>query len=157
MNNFLEKRISVKTIFIIMAFFITVGSIVLYFTFGGIEEGFQAGLVGIGAAIDYKMGNGVKKSWENKDTILNAINPVMVADSVDTMNDSANIYSDLEKNEGGPVPLPEDELLMFEKNKFSPECCPSSYSNADGCVCASPEQMQYLNERGGNRTLTSEY
>jgi hypothetical protein len=157
MSNFLEKRISVKTLFIIIAFFLIFGSVILYFTFGGITEGFQAGLVGLGAAIDYKMGDGVKKSWENKDTILNTVNPVMNVESVDTVNDSANIYSDLEKNEGGPVPLPEDELLMFDKNKFSPECCPSPYSNSDGCVCASPEQMKYLNERGGNRTLTSEY
>ena len=74
------------------------------------------------------------------------------------LNDSKNIYSDLEKNEGGgPIPLPEDELLFFESTKFSPDCCPTTYSNGDGCVCASPEQMQYLNERGGNRTLTSEY
>jgi hypothetical protein len=64
----------------------------------------------------------------------------------------------LEKNEGGgPIPLPEGELLFFDSTKFSPDCCPSVYSNADGCVCASPEQMKYLNERGGNRTLTSEY
>lgn len=153
-NTFFEKRISVRTLFIIMSFFLFIGTMVLYFAFGGIKEGFHAGLVGIGAAIDYKMGDGVKKSWENKNTILNS-NPYP-GDSKE-ISDSSNIYSALEKNEGGPIPLPEDELLVFDTNKFSPDCCPSPYSNADGCVCASPEQMKYLNERGGNRTLTGEY
>jgi hypothetical protein len=154
MNNFFEKRISVRTLFIVMAFFIVISGTGLYFAFGGIAEGFQAGLVGIGAAIDYKMGDGVKKSWENKNTLLNS-NPILA--DANKMTDSTNIYSDLEKNEGGKVPLPEDELLIFDQNKFSPDCCPSPYSNGDGCVCASPEQMKYLNERGGNRTLTGEY
>ena len=154
-NNFLDKRVSMRTIFTLMVFFLVFSALILYFSFGGIKEGFQAALVGIGAAIDYKMGDGVKKSWENSTTILNSSNPLT---SIDQINDASNIYSNLEKNEGGePLPLPEDELLMFDKNKFSPECCPSPYSNADGCVCASPEQMKYLNERGGNRTLTGEY
>jgi hypothetical protein len=154
-NNFLDKRVSMRTIFTLMVFFLVFSALILYFSFGGIKEGFQAALVGIGAAIDYKMGDGVKKSWENSNTILNSSNPLA---SIDQINDASNIYSNLEKNEGGePLPLPEDELLMFDKNKFSPECCPAPYSNADGCVCASPEQMKYLNERGGNRTLTGEY
>ena len=153
-NNFFEKRISIRTLFLIMIFFFIVAAIVLYFSFGGIKEGFQAGLVGLGAAIDYKMGDGVKKSWENKNTVLNN-NPSPILSK--PVNDSANIYSDLEKNEGGPIPLKEDEMLIFDTNKFSPDCCPSSYSNADGCVCTAPEQMKYLNERGGNRTLTGEY
>ena len=151
-NNFFEKRISVRTLFTIMIFMFILAAIVLYFAFGGIKEGFQAGLVGIGAAIDYKMGDGVKKSWENKNTILNN-NP----SPTDSNNDSANIYSDLEKNEGGSIPLKEDELLIFDSNKFSPDCCPSTYSTGEGCLCASPEQMKYLNERGGNRTLTGEF
>jgi hypothetical protein len=155
MNNFFDKRVSLRTIFIILAFLLIAGGIFLYFAFGGIKEGFQAGLVGLGAAIEYKMGDGVKKSWENTNAIINNSNPLDI--NAEPANDVLNIYADLEKNEGGPIPLPEDELLLFEKNKFSPECCPSPYSNGDGCVCASPEQMQYLNERGGNRTLTSQY
>jgi hypothetical protein len=153
-DTFFEKRISIKTLFLIMIFGLIFGTIFLYFAFGGVKEGFQAGLVGIGAAIDYKMGDGVKKSWENKNTLLNNNPSPMDSKAI---NDSANIYSALEKNEGGPIPLPEDEMLIFDTNKFSPDCCPSNYSTAEGCVCASPEQMKYLNERGGNRTLTGEY
>lgn len=149
-KKFLEQTISIKLIIVVGGFWLIVAAVAVYFIFGGIKEGFNAGLVGLGSAIDYKMGDGVRHSWENKDTIRDHKNP-------NAINDSANIYSELEKNEGGPVPLPEGELLFFDSTKFSPDCCPSTYSNSEGCVCASPEQMQYLNERGGNRTLTSEY
>jgi hypothetical protein len=140
-NNFFDQTISLKLIIVVGGFWLIVAAIAVFYFFGGVKEGFKAGLVGMGSALDYKMGNGVKSSWENKEK----------------SDDSSDIYSNLEQNIGGPIPLPEDELLFFDKNKFSPDCCPSNYSNADGCVCASPEQMKYLNERGGNRTLTSEY
>lgn len=105
---------------------------------GGVKESFQL----IGSSLDYTMGEGVKSSWENKTS------------SEDYSN---GLYSSLEGNVGGEVPLPESELILFNQNKFAPECCPSVYSNSTGCVCATPEQMKYLNTRGGNRTLTTEY
>lgn len=56
-------------------------------------------------------------------------------------------------NMGGPVPLPEGEMFLFSKNKSSGSCCGSSvYSTSDGCVCVTPEQVNYINTRGGNRT-----
>jgi hypothetical protein len=149
-NSILNQTISVKFIIIGGIFWFIFCTCFVHFMFGGIKEGFEAGLVGLGSAINYKMGDGVKHSWENNNTIQEHKNPQAI-------NDSTNIYSDLEKNEGGPIPLPPGELLIFDTNKFSPECCPSTYSNGNGCACASPEQMKYLNERGGNRTLTSEY
>jgi hypothetical protein len=149
-NKILEQTITIKSIIIIIGLYLLISLFLTYFIFGGIKEGFNASLAGIGAAIDYKMGDGVKRSWENNNTIQDHKNP-------NALNDSVNIYSNLEKNEGGPIPLPEEEMLFFDTNKFTPECCPSPYSNANGCVCASPEQMKYLNQRGGNRTLTSEY
>ena len=172
MSNFLEKRISVKTLFIIIAFFLIFGSVILYFTFGGITEGFQAGLVGIGSALNYKIGDGVKSSWENKGSnndsdsegtlpgivdIKSSLNMISSEVGTSIFVEADNIFAKLETNEGGQVPLPEGELVFFNKTKFSPECCPSSYSSSAGCACASPEQMKYLNERGGNRTLTSVY
>ncbi len=45
-----------------------------------------------------------------------------------------------------------DNLFMFKDNKCKPECCGSSYSCDGGCVCTTPEQRKYVNERGGNRT-----
>ena len=61
-----------------------------------------------------------------------------------------NTYKD---NVGTPVPLPEGELFFFTDNKFKPECCPSTYSNSMGCACLSQDQVDYINQRGGNRTL----
>ena len=150
LNHFLNQTISIKLIIVVGGFWLIVAAFIVYIIFGGIKEGFAAGLVGLGSAINYKMGDGVKRSWENNGTIINHKNP-------DALNDSDNIYSELEKNEGGAIPLPEGEMLIFDSNVFSPECCPSPYSTGDGCVCATPEQMKHLNERGGNRTLTSEY
>jgi hypothetical protein len=154
-NSFLNQTISLKFIIVIGGFWLIVAAIAVYYFFGGIKEGFQAGLVGLGSALDYKMGDGVKRSWENSN---NGVSENATANMhAPTLPDDNNVFAGLEGNEGGPVPLPEGELLIFKTNKFSPECCPSSYSNGDGCVCASPEQMKYLNERGGNRTLASEY
>ena len=61
-----------------------------------------------------------------------------------------NTYKD---NVGTPVPLPEGELFFFADNKFKPECCPSTYSDSMGCACLSQDQVDYINQRGGNRTL----
>lgn len=52
-------------------------------------------------------------------------------------------------------PLKNGEMVIFAKNKFKPECCPAPYSSSTGCVCITPEQINYLNTRGGNRTSDS--
>jgi hypothetical protein len=46
-----------------------------------------------------------------------------------------------------------DSLFMFKNNDVKPECCPSSYSSDMGCVCSTPQQRDYINQRGGNRTV----
>jgi len=45
--------------------------------------------------------------------------------------------------------------LIFANNVASPECCkqPSSFSTSDGCLCLNKEQLTFLNQRGGNRTV----
>ncbi len=161
-SKLLDQTISLKLIIVVGGFWVFVAGLVFLYFFGGLKEGFQAGLAGLGTALDYSMGDGVKRSWENSNAIVNNSNPVVsvgMATNSEPMiiNDTAEIYAKLENNISGPIPLPEGELLFFDTNKFSPECCPSSYSNSEGCVCAAPEQLKYLNERGGNRTLTSEY
>jgi len=109
----------------------------------GIREGFNAGVSIAGAVLDYSMGNGVSDSF----------------DTPDNFNSTADSwYDSLENNvQGLSVPLQEGELDIFSTNKMDPDCCPSTYSGSTGCVCATPEQMKYLNQRGGNRTLTSTY
>jgi len=46
-----------------------------------------------------------------------------------------------------------DQLFIFKNNQVKPECCGASYSSDTGCVCSTPQQRQYINMRGGNRTV----
>ena len=109
---------------------------------GGVKEGMQTASALTGAVINYSMGTGVPGSWEK----------------TGPRGSYNSWYKSLEGNtQALPVPLKENQLAMFANNKFSPNCCPSTYSGSMGCVCATPEQMKYLNERGGNRTLSSEF
>lgn len=49
---------------------------------------------------------------------------------------------------------PDPSLFIFSDNKISPECCKSAtYSSSTGCVCTTPEQRNFINQRGGNRTV----
>jgi hypothetical protein len=56
-------------------------------------------------------------------------------------------------NSGPPIPLPEGELFFFKDTKFSPDCCPGTYSSSLGCACLSKPQFNYLVTRGGNNTV----
>ena len=49
-------------------------------------------------------------------------------------------------------PLGPDNMFMFNNNQCKPSCCGASYSCNGGCVCTTPEQREYINSRGGNRT-----
>ena len=53
---------------------------------------------------------------------------------------------------GPPIPLPEGELFFFNNTKFDSECCPSTYTNSQGCACLSQPQYNHLMMRGGNNT-----
>jgi len=57
----------------------------------------------------------------------------------------------------GPYSLPEtqpepEEMFLFANNKVSPACNKSSYTTGGGGICTTPEQLRFLNTRGGNRT-----
>jgi hypothetical protein len=45
-----------------------------------------------------------------------------------------------------------DNLFFFKNNQCKPECCGASYSCGGGCVCTTPDQRKYINQRGGNNT-----
>lgn len=99
-----------------------------------------------GAPINYNMDSGViGNNWET--AARKYANQIGNQDNTN----SGEYYK------GGPIPLPPGELLIFAENDVKPECCPSYYSSSTGCVCASKKQMNYLNQRGGNRTLNSEF
>ncbi len=103
--------------------------------------GIQEGMAVMGASVDYIMGEDTVNSWTNK---ANKYAANMGYD---------NASSKYSQNKGTPVPLPEGQLYMFADNEFKPECCPSTYSSSSGCACISEEQVNYINERGGNRTM----
>lgn len=46
-----------------------------------------------------------------------------------------------------------DSLFIFKNNQAKPGCCSASYSTDTGCVCTTPQQRNYINMRGGNRTM----
>jgi hypothetical protein len=132
----------------ILALCVVIGAFIAINVFcscaGGVKEGFQAGTALAGAALDYTMGKGVSQSWEGES-------------GRSITSDPKSWFGHLDGNQGGPVPLAKGQLFMFGDNKFDGSCCPSTYTNSSGCACLSPEQAKYLNERGGNRTLTTEY
>ena len=99
-----------------------------------------------GAPINHNMDSGIPgNNWET--AARNYANQVGNQDNTD----AGQYYK------GGPIPLPPGELLIFAENEVKPECCPSYYTSSTGCVCASKKQIAYLNQRGGNRTMDSEF
>lgn len=57
-----------------------------------------------------------------------------------------------EKLNGAEFQPGPDSLFMFKNNQCKPECCGASFSCGGGCVCTTPQQREYINSRGGNRT-----
>ena len=49
------------------------------------------------------------------------------------------------------------EKVLFEDNKFLPECCfyNSEYSSSKGCPCITGDQQNYLSARGTNKSYIS--
>jgi hypothetical protein len=105
----------------------------------------KEGMTTIGASLDETPNGDLASSWISKATTFAS------EFGYGDINNTGTAYT------GTPVPLPEDEMVIFSQNKFKPECCPSPYSTSSGCVCITPEQINYLNTRGGNRTSDSEF
>jgi len=103
--------------------------------------GAQEGMAVMGAALDWTMGQDVATSWTTK------------AKSYANEMGYSSAQSKWSQYKGTPVPLPEGEMFMFANNEFKPECCPSTYTSSTGCACITQEQINYINQRGGNRTL----
>jgi hypothetical protein len=92
------------------------------------------------APTNYKMGQGVKSSWETKEM--------------------PSVAQDLTTHMGPTVPLPAGQMFFFANNTFSPDCCvapQSGVSNGDGCACVTKEQVDYISSRGGNRSTYGEF
>ena len=60
-----------------------------------------------------------------------------ITDKINTNNISVNGKCD------GPK-----SMFMFAYNKYSPACCPSTYSTSRGCICMTDNQKRFINSRG---------
>lgn len=106
-----------------------------------VKEGF--------APIDYQMGNDISTS------LMNWRNAMNKGSGTSTLPTNRPVEAD--KASPPSKTLDEGKMFMFDDTTFSPECCPSDYSNSSGCACTTGNQMDFLNERGGNRTEASLY
>ena len=132
---------------------------------GGMKEGFEL-IDNLGANISYMMGNNIKGSVHDlqftngsNSTLkheLEKVIPPYENENENVENDNEkreiNIYKDLETNISKSN-LSSNSMSFFDNTEFNPECCPSNYSTSSGCACMTPEQMKFLGQRGGNRTL----
>ena len=57
-----------------------------------------------------------------------------------------NLKNEIIKNSKIPYQL---DLLTY--SKFSPKCCPSTYSSSSGCLCNDYQEHETITSRGGNR------
>lgn len=107
------------------------------------------GLQMLGADISYKMGEGVKGSWETRQQQQGSSSLAYRQQDHDSYNS---------KFVG-----PDQNLNFFADTDFAPECCGSNYSangglrnsgaSTGGCACMNTQQINYINQRGGNRTM----
>jgi len=114
-------------------------------------EGFAASMMSGPAAVKEKFSNygphaaGARTSYE----------PMGQYDNVVLPTGNSSSWRHTAPNEplvGPPVELGPDNLFMFKNNQCKPECCGSSWSCDGGCVCTTPDQRDFINTRGGNRT-----
>jgi hypothetical protein len=110
-----------------------------------LTEGMQI----LGAELGYKMGEGVKGSWDTKQQ--------KTGSSVGWREHDHDSYS-------SKFVDPSKDMFYFSETEFKPECCGSTYSSAGnalvqnghssgGCACMNKQQLHYLNARGGNREV----
>lgn len=45
------------------------------------------------------------------------------------------------------------KLFMLTYNQCKPECCPSTYTCSNGCVCLTDNQRDFLTKRGHNKSV----
>ena len=123
-----------------------------------------AGMMGGGAVPRAEDISVTSKGKEGLALMGSDINEVQNGDVAGMWVSKANTYASefgygINNNTGSAYtadePLKNGEMVLFAKNKFKPECCPAPYSSSTGCVCMTPEQINYLNTRGGNRTSDS--
>jgi hypothetical protein len=101
---------------------------------------FIEGNANMGAELDYDASNGVHTDTYEKKVGLAEVNRLGGVAMKPT------------------VPLPEGQLFYYANNDFNAKCCETSnVSGGNGCACITKEQVDFLNNRGGNRGKGSEF
>ena len=89
-----------------------------------------------------------------------AYQPIGAFDGVKLQTDNSSDWRYTAPNEpleGPQGELGPDNLFLFKNNQCKPECCGSTFSCDGGCVCTTPDQRNFINARGGNRTGGSDF
>ena len=113
----------------------------------------QEGMAVLGSDVSYKMGEGVSSSWENRKSEQGP----SLAHRPQNHDAYQSQMADIEQT-----------MDFFANTEFSQECCGSSYTGfggllsgggttGAGCACLNKKQIDFINQRGGNRTLITEY
>lgn len=147
------KILGMKVRVELLILLLVVGMIMGTHLFGSCSRlSMKEGMAIIGSEIGHKMGEGVKGSWDVREQ--------QTGPSLPWRQQNHDAYNSQHVG-------PDKSLHFFADTDFAPECCGSTYSangglnasgfSSGGCACMSKKQLNYLNERGGNRTQTSEF
>jgi len=98
---------------------------------------FTEGMSLMGSELSYKMGTGVKNSWDTREQNKGS--------SIETRSQDHDAYN-------SQMVGPDQNLAFFAETEFSPDCCGATHSSSGGCACMNKQQLTYINQRGGNRT-----
>jgi hypothetical protein len=92
------------------------------------------------------------ETFEDKKTI-DSPETVIQGHTVPTNYYHFNIQEDDPSNPpvDGGASTQKKSKFMWAFNKCEPECCPATFSCDSGCVCATPEQNDFIATRGNNR------
>ena len=96
----------------------------------------------------------VLQSPENKHSLHSPENVYTLFGTPTSLEDKTSVYDSVDRTSFPSVDGTDNSpksLFAYAFNKSSPECCPSTYSTDMGCVCQTPDQNKYINQRGGNR------
>ena len=99
------------------------------------------------------VGKYTKKNTEIINNLENFVNDKrQLYETVEYLNPQKKV--DLSKHPGGEE---SGTLAVLAHNKFSPHCCPSTYTSDRGCACLTKKQKKMFQTRGSNRTGESYY
>jgi hypothetical protein len=99
-----------------------------------------------------------KENYTNNNNNNNALESVIFEPSNNTIALMSKVFKHPELNYKSYNNVKIDPTkVLFEENKFLPECCfyNSEYSSSKGCPCITSDQQYYLNMRGTNKSYMS--